>query len=102
MHGPLPVFGFRIADLAYCTDCSAIPEDSWSLLVDLDVLILDALRIDTHPTHFNVKQAIEVAARIGAKRTYFTHMAHQIKHTDVDSSLPPGIRLGYDGLRIEL
>jgi phosphoribosyl 1,2-cyclic phosphate phosphodiesterase len=102
MHGPLPVLGFRIGDFAYCTDCSVIPDESWPLLEGLDVLILDALRIDSHPTHFSIKQAIEVATRVGAKRTFFTHMAHQIKHADVDPTLPDGMHLTHDGLRIEL
>ncbi len=100
MHGPLPVLGFRVGRFAYCTDCSFISEDSFGLLEELDVLILDALRIDPHPTHFNIEQAIVAAQRIGAKQTYFTHIAHQIKHADVSSTLPEGIHLGYDGLRI--
>ncbi len=102
MHGPLPVLGFRIGDFAYCTDCSEIPDESWPILEGLDVLILDALRIDPHPTHFSIQQATEVAMRVGAKRTFFTHMAHQIKHADVDPALPDGMHLSHDGLRIEL
>jgi len=102
MHGPLPVLGFRIGDFAYCTDCSVIPESSRPLLQNLDVLILDALRIDAHPTHFNLVQAVEMAGCIGAKQTYFTHMAHQIKHADIDATLQDGMHLAYDGLQIAL
>jgi len=99
MHGPLPVLGFRFGRFAYCTDCSHIPDDSLSLLRDLEVLVLDALRITPHPTHFNVQQAVEMARRIGAGRTFFTHMAHQLRHEDTNQTLPEGMRLAYDGLR---
>src|SRR3990167_6944427 len=73
MHGPMPVLGFRFGRFAYCTDCSRIPEESLALLEGIDVLILDALRPKPHATHFSVEQAVEVARRIGAGRTYFTH-----------------------------
>ena len=98
MHGPLPILGFRFGNFAYCTDCSVIPESSWPLLHDLEVLVLDALRITPHATHFNLEQAVEMAQRIGAKRTFFTHMAHQIKHADTNRTLPDGMALAYDGL----
>ena len=62
----------------------------------------NALRIKHHPTHFNVAQAVEAARRIGAKRTYFTHIAHEIDHDTVNATLPPGMELAYDGLRLEL
>ncbi len=99
MHGPMPVLGFRFGRFAYCTDCSAIPEESMALLRDLDVLILDALRPIPHPTHLSVDQAVDLARRIGAERTYFTHMAHQVRHAETNASLPEGIELAFDGLR---
>ncbi len=99
MHGPLPVLGFRIGGFAYCTDCSEIPPDSLELLRDLDVLVLDALRITPHPTHFNLAQAIEAAKRIGAKQTYFTHIAHEIGHAEIEAGLPERMHLAPDGLR---
>lgn len=101
LHGKLPVLGFRIGDVAYCTDCSEIPESSFPLLRGLDVLILDGLRHTPHPTHFTVAQAIEAAGRIGAGRTYLTHIAHQLRHEETCRELPDGITLAYDGLVIE-
>ena len=99
LHGPMPVLGFRFGRFAYCTDCSAIPEESSALLRDLEVLILDALRPTPHPTHLSVDQAVDLARRIGATRTYFTHMAHQLRHAETNASLPQGMELAYDGLR---
>ncbi|MCK6455565.1 MAG: MBL fold metallo-hydrolase [Phycisphaerae bacterium] len=100
-HGPLPVLGFRMGRFAYCTDVSRIPENSWPLLVDLDVLILDALRRRPHPTHFNLEQAVAAATRIGAKRTYFTHIAHELGQAETDAALPAGMQLAYDRLVVE-
>ncbi len=99
MHGPMPVLGFRFGRFAYCTDCSHIPEESLALLGGLDVLVLDALRPDPHPTHLSLGQAVDLAKRIGARRTYFTHMAHQLRHAETNRGLPDGMELAYDGLR---
>lgn len=101
LHGTLPVLGFRIGAFAYLTDCNAIPDASWALLDGLDVLVLDALRHKRHPTHFTVEQAVEVARRIGARRTLFTHMTHDLAHAATCHALPLGISLAYDGLEIE-
>lgn len=101
-HGSFDVLGFRFGNVAYCTDTNRIPDDSWPLLADLDVLILDALRIKPHPTHFSLDEAIAVAERIGARRTYFTHMTHDLPHAATCARLPAGMALGYDGLRIEI
>ena len=102
MHGPLPVLGYRFGRFAYCTDCNHIGDESMELLRDLEVLMLDAVRLSPHPTHFNLEQAIEVAGRIGAKQTYFTHIAHQIGHAEVEAQLPPTVRLAYDGLTFDV
>jgi phosphoribosyl 1,2-cyclic phosphate phosphodiesterase len=99
MHGPMPVLGFRFGRFAYCTDCSVIPPESMERLVGLSVLILDALRPKPHPTHFSIEQAVDTARRIGAGRTYFTHMAHQLKHAETNASLPERMELAHDGLR---
>ena len=99
IHGKMPVLGYRFGRFAYCTDCSEIPESSFDRLRGLDVLILDALRRDSHPAHFNLQQAVSAARRIGARRTYFTHMAHQLKHAETNAELPSGMELAYDGLR---
>jgi phosphoribosyl 1,2-cyclic phosphate phosphodiesterase len=102
MHGVIRVNGYRIGNFAYCTDTNFIPDASLALLEGVEILILDALRYHPHPTHFTIEEAVEVAQKIGAKQTYFTHIAHQIKHSELDGKLPKGIQLGYDGLVVEL
>ncbi|HEX4150473.1 MAG TPA: MBL fold metallo-hydrolase, partial [Pirellulales bacterium] len=101
-HGRSLVLGFRFGNIAYCTDTNGIPEASWPLLGGLDVLVLDALRPRPHATHFGLEQAVEVAQRVRARRTYFTHMSHELGHVATNASLPPGMELAYDGLRIPL
>lgn len=101
MHGQRSILGFRVGRFAYLTDCSRIPDASWPLLEGLDVLVLDALREDPHPTHFTITEAVDVARRIGARQTYFTHMAHQLRHAPTCDRLPAGMALAYDGLTIE-
>lgn len=100
-HGPTTVLGFRIGDMAYCPDCSMIPDSSRTLLSGLDVLVLDALRRRPHPTHFNLEQAVAEAERVGARRTYFTHIAHELGHAETNSVLPDGMALAWDGLVCE-
>lgn len=100
-HGPTKVLGYRIGNVAYCPDCNAIPDESRALLAGLDVLVLDALRRRPHPTHFNLEQAIAEARRIGARRTYFTHIAHELGHARTNAELPAGMELAYDGLVCE-
>lgn len=102
LHGRMPILGFRFGDFAYCTDCSAVPPEAMDLLTGLDVLVLDALRIRPHPTHFNLEQAIECAERIGARQTLFTHIAHELMHEPTNQQLPAGMALAYDGQTVEL
>jgi len=101
-HGGLEVFGYRIGPFALVTDVSEVPEESWSLLAGTEVLILSALRYREHPTHFNFEQAIEAAQRVGARRTIFTHIAHEVDHAHLRVTLPQGIEVGHDGLVVEL
>jgi phosphoribosyl 1,2-cyclic phosphate phosphodiesterase len=101
-HGKLPILGYRIGRFAYLTDCSNIPEESFDDLHDLDVLVLDALRPKPHPTHFSVAEAVYAAQQIGARRTYFTHMTHNVDHDAANAELPAGIEFAYDGLVINL
>lgn len=101
-HGLMPVLGFRIGDVAYCTDVSKIPDDSWPLLEGLDTLVLDALRFEEHPTHFNVEQARAVVERVKPRMTYFTHISHQLDHATMNAQLPEYIELAYDGLKIPI
>jgi phosphoribosyl 1,2-cyclic phosphate phosphodiesterase len=100
-HGRFRVLGFRVGDLAYCTDVMKIPEETFASLQGLDTLILDALRYKPHPTHYNVEQALEVVDRLKPRRTFFTHIAHDLDHADAESRLPPGVTLAYDGLSLE-
>ncbi len=101
LHGDMPVLGFRVGNLAYCTDVSRIPDTSYKLLEGLDVLILDALQKKKHTTHFNLEEAIEESRKIGAKRTLFTHIAHGLGHAATNAELPEGMELAYDGLVVE-
>ncbi len=100
-HGRTDVLGFRFGNLAYCTDVSAIPEASWPLLRDLDVLILDALRFDPHPTHFSLSEALAAIERIRPRRAILTHLSHSFDHAETESALPPHVALAYDGLALE-
>jgi phosphoribosyl 1,2-cyclic phosphate phosphodiesterase len=100
LHGARPILGFRFSRFAYLTDCSAIPDESWPLLEDLDTVVLDALRERPHPTHFSLAEAVDAARRIGARRTYFTHMCHDLAHAATCARLPEGMALAYDGLRV--
>jgi phosphoribosyl 1,2-cyclic phosphate phosphodiesterase len=109
LHGRLPVLGFRIAaasateqpspfPLAYCTDVSAIPPGTWPMLRGLRTLVLDMLRYRAHPTHFTLDEAVDAATRIGAMKTLFIHMTHDVSHAELDPKLPDGMSLAYDGL----
>jgi phosphoribosyl 1,2-cyclic phosphate phosphodiesterase len=100
-HGPWDVLGFRVGSFAYLTDCNGVPEASMAGLRGVETLVLDALRRRPHPTHFTLEQAIHVARRIGARQTYFTHIAHDLGHAAVSAELPDGMALAYDGLRID-
>jgi phosphoribosyl 1,2-cyclic phosphate phosphodiesterase len=101
-HGSMEVFGYRFGRFAYVTDCNRIPEESARRLAGLEVLILDALRYRRHPTHFNVEEAVAEAARLGARRTIFTHLAHEIDYAAPAVALPSGVEFGYDGLAFEI
>lgn len=100
-HGRGRVLGFRIGNLAYCTDVSRIPDETWPLLEGLDVLILDALRHEPHPTHFNLAEALATVERLRPKRTILTHLSHGFDHGTTESILPVGVSLAYDGLALE-
>jgi phosphoribosyl 1,2-cyclic phosphate phosphodiesterase len=99
-HGELPIFGYRIGRAAYVTDCSCIPPQSLTLLKDLDLLILGVIRREPHPTHMHLDQALELVETLRPKRTYFTHISHLLDHDETNHTLPQGVELAYDGLRI--
>jgi len=100
LHGKLPILGFRINNVAFCTDVSEIPDESWPLLEGLDVLIIDALRHKPHPTHFSVEQSLRVVDRVRPKQTYFTHVSHYLEYESTNAELPADVKLSYDGLKI--
>jgi len=101
-HGTFAVLGFRIGDVAYCTDTNRIPDATLPLLENLDTLILDCLRPARHPTHFSLDEALATVARVRPRRALFVHMAHDIRHAELAERLPPGVELAYDGLEIPL
>ncbi len=103
LHGALPILGWRFDAgfaAAYCTDVNAIPPETWPALRGLDVLVLDMLRERKHPTHFSLAESLDVADRVGAGRTVFTHMTHDVRHAELSARLPAGVELGWDGLEI--
>jgi phosphoribosyl 1,2-cyclic phosphate phosphodiesterase len=101
-HGPLAILGFRLGGLAYLTDCSRIPDESWPLVAGVDTLVLGALRDDPHPTHFTVAEALEAIARIAPRRAFLTHMTHDLGHAATSARLPAGVHLAYDGLVLDV
>lgn len=99
MHHKLPVFGFRIADFAYCTDVNYIALEEKEKLKGLDVLVLTALRKQKHISHFSLSEALELIDELKPKRAYLTHISHYLgMHSVVSKELPNNVFLGYDGL----
>ncbi|MBV8898007.1 MAG: MBL fold metallo-hydrolase [Acidobacteriaceae bacterium] len=101
-HGKGTVHGFRFGDCAYLTDHSTIPTESLDKLAGLDVLFLDALRHNPHPTHSTVDESLRTVKLLRPKRAYFTHISHDLLHAAVQARLPPGVHLAYDGLEIPI
>jgi phosphoribosyl 1,2-cyclic phosphate phosphodiesterase len=101
IHGETEIDGFRFGSAAYLTDFSSIPEDSFAKLQDLDILFLDALRYRPHPTHSSVEQSLAIVGRLKPKRTFFTHISHDLPHEATNAKLPPNVRLAHDGLKLE-
>jgi len=100
-HLYMPVFGFRIKDFSYITDANSIPDTTIELLNGTTTLVLNALQRDPHISHFNLQEAIQMAGKIGARKTYFTHISHKLGlHKQVAAELPENIELAYDGLTI--
>ena len=98
IHGEMEIAGFRFGRTAYMTDVSEIPDSSFALLEDLDTLIVSALRHKPHPSHATLDQAIAWARRVGARQTWFTHIAHDLGHQATNKTLPSGMALAHDGL----
>tara|TARA_R110000850_G_scaffold153116_10_gene276520 strand:- start:756 stop:1520 length:765 start_codon:yes stop_codon:yes gene_type:complete len=103
LHYKLPILGFRIGDFTYITDANYISEESLKLIEGTEVLVLNALQKEPHISHFTLDEAVDMAQKIGAKESYFTHISHRLGlHDAVDRELPQGIALAYDGLQLTL
>lgn len=101
-HGNIKIFGFRIGDFAYITDSSAIEPTELAKLRKLRVLVINALRIRPHPTHFNLQEAIEISKEVKPEMTYLTHLTHDLLHDKINATLPKGIELAYDNLELTI
>jgi phosphoribosyl 1,2-cyclic phosphate phosphodiesterase len=105
IHGTTEVTAFRFADgahsVAFVTDCNVIPDASLEKLRDLDLLILDALRLKPHPTHLHLEQSLAYVRQLSPRRTLLTHMGHDLRHAEAGRRLPPGVELAYDQLEVE-
>ena len=100
-HYKMPVFGYRIDDFAYLTDVKTIASSEKEKLKNLDVLVLNALRIDPHPSHLNLEEALALIEELQPKRAYLTHISHLLGfHDEVEANLPDGVFLAYDNLQI--
>ena len=103
LHGDMQIFGYRMDDFAYLTDVSYISNTEKDKLKNLKVLVVDALRIDPHPTHFNLQQALDFVTELQPERAYFTHISHRLGfHDEVQATLPENVYLAYDGLVVEV
>ncbi len=100
LHGQWPILGWRIGEVAYLTDISSIPDASWPLLAGVRLLLLDCLRMTPYPSHLSFAQALELAARLAAPRTVLIHMTHELEYHTLSAQCPPGVVVGYDGMRL--
>ena len=103
IHGKLPITAYRFGDVAYITDLKTITEIEKEKLAGLDVLIVNALRLEEHPTHLNLEEALLFVKELSPKKAYFTHISHRLGfHAEVEKELPENVFLSYDGLQIEV
>lgn len=102
-HMHLDVLGFRIGNFTYITDANFISEEEKKKIQGSEVLVLNALRKEPHPSHFTFDEAVHLAKELKCKTTYFTHISHQLGlHELVEKELPGDIRLAYDGMKIQM
>lgn len=101
IHGHERITGFRFGSAAYLTDLSDLPPESFALLEDLDILIMDALRHKPHPSHSHLEKSLSIVEKLKPRRAFFTHMSHELDHAATNALLPPHVRLAYDGLQLE-
>jgi phosphoribosyl 1,2-cyclic phosphate phosphodiesterase len=102
IHGRLPVTAFRVGNFAYVTDCNLIPDETCRRLRGLDMLVIDALRFKSHPTHMSLDQALDYIERLRPKAALLTHISHDIKHAATSGHLPRAVEIAYDGLTVEV
>ena len=103
MHMRLPVLGFRIGNFSYITDANFISDATYERLKGTEILVLNALQKPKHLSHFNFEEALEEVKKIGAPKTYFTHISHKLgKHKDIEKEIPDSVALAYDGLTVTL
>ncbi len=100
-HGDLDIFGYKIGNLAYITDCSHIPETSMRMLEGIETLIIGALRYRPHPSHFSIEEALKIIDKCRCKKAFLTHICHDADHNELRKSLPSNVAPAYDGLKIE-
>jgi phosphoribosyl 1,2-cyclic phosphate phosphodiesterase len=101
IHGETPILGFRFGSAAYLTDHSDVPSDTLEKLRGLDILFLDALRRQPHPTHSTVEQSLKIVDKVMPKRAFFTHICHDLPHQATNATLPANVRLAYDGMKLQ-
>jgi phosphoribosyl 1,2-cyclic phosphate phosphodiesterase len=101
LHGDVPIEAYRFGDAAYLTDFSSIPDETMQKLQGLDILFLDALRHQPHPTHSTVENSLKIVEQLKPKRTLFTHISHDLPDAATNAALPENVRLAYDGLKLE-
>jgi phosphoribosyl 1,2-cyclic phosphate phosphodiesterase len=101
IHGDTEIYGYRFGSAAYLTDFSDIPESSMTRLSGLDILFLDALRHKPHPTHSTVENSLRIVQQLKPQRAFFTHICHDLPHEETNATLPPDVRLSYDGMKLE-
>jgi phosphoribosyl 1,2-cyclic phosphate phosphodiesterase len=106
-HGRTTVNGYlfsrkEVRLAAYFSDCKTVPDAAIERVAGVRHLIVDALRHREHPTHMSVKEALAVAAKVGASQTWFTHLSHELGHAETEATLPPAVRIAYDGLKLEI
>jgi phosphoribosyl 1,2-cyclic phosphate phosphodiesterase len=101
-HGSLRATGYRIGNFGYLTDTSGVPSSSRDLLHDLEVLVVDSLRWEAHPTHFSVPEALELIDAVQPAHAYLTHVGHTLEHEATNRKVGPRVEVAYDGLRLEL
>ena len=102
-HYKLPIFGFRINQMAYLTDVTEIPEETMQKLIGIDILVIEALRFKPHISHFTLPQALDLIEKLKPHSAYLMHMNHHIGlHADLEKQLPQGVYPAYDGLEVKL